>query len=203
MTDSSSTPASRVWRDGLPTLSGRTVTLREPTARDAGTVVDLLSLGDATRFGLEDAVSERAVRQFLDRVAADRAQGRAFAYLVTLDARGAAAGLFLVRGLDPAFEAGEWECTLAPSARGTGAFLEAARLVASFAFTTVGAYRLEARVLLQNGRGNGALRKLGAVQEGVLRHSLRREDRYYDQVLWSLLRDDWAERRIPTPPRVH
>jgi hypothetical protein len=28
-------------------------------------------------------------------------------------------------------------------------------------------------VLLQNGRANGALRKLGAVQEGILRRSIR------------------------------
>jgi len=47
-------------------------------------------------------------------------------------------------------------------------------LIGSFAFGTIGTHRLEARVLLQNGRASGALRKLGAVQEGVLRHSVRR-----------------------------
>ena len=94
----------------------------------------------------------------------------------TVDQNGtrAVVGLIQVRQLDPSFEAAEWECTLAPSVRGTGVFLEAARLVGSFAFGTVGARRLEARVLLQNGRANGALRKLGAVQEGVLRRSVRR-----------------------------
>ncbi len=201
--DSSTAPATPAWRSTLPTLSGRSVTVREPTLRDAGTLVDLLSLGDATRFGLEEDVSDRSVRALIERLAADRAQGRAFAYLVALDAGGASVGLFLVRGLDPGFEAGEWECTLAPSARGTGTFLEAARLIGAFTFDVVGAYRLEARVLLQNGRGNGALRKLGAVQEGVLRHSLKRDDQYFDQVLWSILRDDWADQRAPAVSRVH
>ena len=42
-------------------------------------------------------------------------------------------------------------------------------------------------MLLQNGRANGALRKLGAVQEGVLRRSVRRDGEYFDQVLWSML----------------
>jgi ribosomal-protein-alanine N-acetyltransferase len=67
----------------------------------------------------------------------------------------------------------------------------------------VGAHRLEARVPLQNGRGNGALRKLGAVQEGILRQSVRRGDEYVDQVLWSILKEDWGEHWVSTAPRVH
>ena len=108
-----------------------------------------------------------------------------------------------MRQLDPAFEAAEWECTLVPSVRGSGVFLETARLAGSFAFGVVGTHRLEARVLLQNGRANGALRKLGAVQEGVLRRSARRRDEYVDQVLWSVLKEDWGEHWVSTAPRVH
>ena len=42
----------------------------------------------------------------------------------------------------------------------------ARKLVVDFAFDVLGAHRLEARAAVKNGRGNGALRKLGAVQEG-------------------------------------
>ena len=62
-----------------------------------------------------------------------------------------------------------------------------------FAFNVIGAHRIEARVQLQNGRANGALRKLGAVQEGILRRSARRRGEYVDQVLWSVLKDDWSD----------
>ena len=82
-------------------------------------------------------------------------------------------------------------------------FRSAARLVGSFAFGSIGARRLEARVLLQNGRASGALRKLGAVQEGVLRRSVRRDGEYFDQVLWSILKEDWGEHWVSTAPRVH
>jgi RimJ/RimL family protein N-acetyltransferase len=58
-------------------------------------------------------------------------------------------------------------------------------------------------VPVQNGRANGALRKLGAVQEGVLRESARRGDEYVDQVLWSVLKEDWGEHWVSTAPRVH
>ncbi len=143
------------------------------------------------------------VQQLLDRGQRERAAGTGFVYAVTIGATRAVVGLAQVRQLDLGFESAEWECTLAPSWRGTGIFIELARLLGSFTFGTVGAHRLEARVPLQNGRGNGALRKLGAVQEGILRQSVRRGDEYVDQVLWSILKEDWGEHWVSTAPRVH
>lgn len=191
------------WRAELPVLTGRSVLLREPTSQDLGPLVDLLSLSDATRFGIEHATTELAVQQMLDRATRDRTNGVAFTYVITLAAARTVVGLLQVRQLDPTFEAAEWECTIVPSVRGNGMFLEAARLVGSFAFGSVGVHRLEARVLLQNGRANGALRKLGAVQEGILRRSVRHASEYLDQVLWSMLKEDWGEHWVSTAPRVH
>jgi RimJ/RimL family protein N-acetyltransferase len=191
------------WRNELPPLNGRVVTLREPVSQDLGPLVDLLSVGDATHFGLEEPVSEVAVLEMIERFARERASGLAITYAITLVSSRAIVGLVQVRQLDPSFEAAEWECTIAPASRGGGIFLEAARLVGSFVFGTLGTHRLEARVLLQHGRANGALRKLGAVQEGVLRRSVRRDGLFFDQVLWSLLRDDWGDHWVPIGPRVH
>jgi RimJ/RimL family protein N-acetyltransferase len=203
MSGESSVAGVPTWRNVLPPLTGRVVLLREPGTQDLGPLVDLLSLGDSTRFGLDEPVSEVEVLELIERIARERASGLAFTYVITLAAARAIVGLVQVRQLDPSFEAAEWECTIAPSSRGSGIFLETARLVGSFAFGTIGTHRLEARVLLQNGRGNGALRKLGAVQEGVLRRSVRRSGEYYDQVLWSLLKEDWGEHWVSTAPRVH
>ena len=191
------------WRAELPVLAARLVTLREPTSSDLRPLMDLLLLADASRFGLDEPVSELAVQQLLDRIARDREAGVAFTFIVTVTSSRAIAGLAQARQIDLSWESAEWECTLAPSWRGTGVFLETARLVGSFAFGTVGVHRLESRVLLQNGRANGALRKLGAVQEGVLRESVRRGNAYLDQVLWSVLKEDWGEHWVSTAPRVH
>ena len=57
----------------------------------------------------------------------------------------------------------------------------------------LGTHRLEARVALENERGNGALRKLGAMKEGVLRRSFLRHGEQLDQALWTILRDEWLE----------
>jgi RimJ/RimL family protein N-acetyltransferase len=191
------------WRNALPTLTGRTITLREPMPQDLGPLVDLLSLRDATRFGIEERVTAVGVQELIDRAARERANGLSVTYVITLTGTRVIAGLLQVRQLDPGFEAAEWECTLAPSSRGCGIFMEAACLAGSFAFGTLGTHRLEARVLLHNGRANGALRKLGAVQEGVLRRSIRSAGEYFDQVLWSILKEDWGEHWVSTAPRVH
>jgi RimJ/RimL family protein N-acetyltransferase len=191
------------WCTQLPTLTARQVTLREAAASDLRPLMDLLSLGDASRFGIDEPVTELGVQELLDRSLRGRTSGTGFLYAAMIGSTRTVVGLVQVRRLDLGFESAEWECTLAPSWRGTGAFLEIARLIGSFTFGAVGAHRLEARVPLQNGRANGALRKLGAVQEGVLRESARRGDEYVDQVLWSLLKEDWGENWISLAPRVH
>ena len=191
------------WRIELPLLVSRAVTLREPDARDVGALGDLLSLRDANRFGVDTTTTDHALQDFIARAQLARVSGESFMFAVTPGANRPLVGLMRVRRLDPSFDTGDCEATLMPSVRGTGAFLEAARLVASFAFRHVGVHRLEARVLLRNGRANGALDKLGAVREGILRRSARGGDGYFDQVLWSILKEDWTEQRVSASPRVH
>lgn len=191
------------WRAELPVLAGRTVVLREPAGHDLTALLDLLSNADASRFGIEEPPTEFTVQQMVERVARDREMGSGFTYAITLATEPIVVGLVQVRQLDPAFEAAEIECTVAPAWRGTGIFLETARLVGSFVFGSLSTHRLEARVLLQNGRANGALRKLGAVEEGVLRRSIRRGGAYVDQVLWSVLKEDWGGHWVAAGPRVH
>jgi len=191
------------WRRELPTLTARHVALREPTSDDIGALVDLLLVEDASRFGLEEGVDEVTVQLFVERATRDREAGAAFTYVAVNGSVRGVGGLVQVRALDPLFETAEWECTLAPSVRGSGVFIETARLVCGFAFNVIGVHRIEARVQLQNGRANGALRKLGAVQEGILRRSARRRSEYVDQVLWSVLKDDWTDHWVVTSQRVH
>ena len=203
MSKETSTLSTPEWRQGLPPLSAKLVTLREPTPSDLRPLMDLLLLSDASRFGLDEPISELAVQHILDRISHARDAGVAFTYVITITSTRAIVGLMQARQIDLSWESAEWECTIAPSWRGTGVFLETARLVGSFAFGSVGVHRLESRVALRNGRANGALRKLGAVQEGVLRQSVRRGGEYVDQVLWSLLREDWGDLWMSTAPRVH
>src|SRR5476649_1698570 len=97
-----------LWRNELPPLTGRVVMLREPVSQDLGPLVDLLSIGDATRFGLDEPVSEVGVQELIERFARERAGGIAFTYVITLATARTIVGLAQVRQLDPSFEAAEW-----------------------------------------------------------------------------------------------
>ena len=184
-------------------LTSRLVALREVTPSDLGPLVDLLSLADASRFGGDDPEIAVAAQRLIDAAPGDRANGTAFTYAITHASTRAFIGVIRVRQLDAAFEVADCDCTIAPSSRGSGVFLGAARLVGSFAFGAVGVHRIESRVPVHNGRGNGAMRKLGAVEEGVLRRSARRGGAYVDQVLWSMIKDDWGDHWVSIAPRVH
>ena len=48
-----------------------------------------------------------------------------------------------------------------------------------------------------NGRGNGALQKIGAVREALLRKSFLKDGQYHDQVLWAITADEWQFVRMP------
>jgi RimJ/RimL family protein N-acetyltransferase len=111
-----------------------------------------------------------------------------------------AVGIFQVRSLESGFANAEWGFALGSQFWGTGIFAEGARLVVDFAVDVVGVNRLEARAAVANGRGNGALRKIGAVQEGVLRRSFVRNGVHHDQVLWGILADDWRLQRLSQEP---
>ncbi len=87
--------------------------------------------------------------------------------------------------------------------RGSGLFQEAARALLDGLFGSLGVHRVEVRVDVRNARANGALRKLGAAQEGVLRHAEYRDGAYRDHVLWAMVAGDWTTHRDLEPPRVH
>ena len=104
-----------------------------------------------------------------------------------------------MRELEPGFGTAEWGFAIGSPFWGTGVFEEGAELMLDFAFDTLGVHRLEARAAVKNGRGNGALRKIGAVQEGVLRKSFQRNGEYLDQALYAILNDDWRVSRTARP----
>ena len=92
---------------------------------------------------------------------------------------------------------------IAPEFRGTGLFQAAARGLLDYLLGPMGLHRVEMRVDVRNARANGALRKLGAAQEGVLRRAQFRDGAYRDHVLWAVVAGDWRSDRDLTPLQIH
>jgi ribosomal-protein-alanine N-acetyltransferase len=197
------TSAAATWRGGLPVLTSPTVTLREVRPDDATLLVSMLASEEVSRFISPPPSAPDEFARFIDWAMYERAAGGHVCYAVVPAGMSLAVGLFQLRALDPGFGILEWGFALGSPFWGSGLFEEAARLMADFAFGVVGARRLEARAVVANGRGNGALRKIGAVQEGVLRRSFLRHGRYHDQILWAILAEDWKLQQSETRPVVH
>jgi RimJ/RimL family protein N-acetyltransferase len=195
-----STPATVTtdWRTGLPCLTGNLVSLRELRASDAPALFAALTSEQVSRFISPPPATVNGFERFIAWAIRQRQAGQYVCFAVVPHGSDIAIGIFQVRSLEPAFGTAEWGFALASEFWGAGIFMDGAKLVVDFAFDVLGVHRLEARAALKNGRGNGALRKLGAVQEGVLRRSFLRNGEYLDQALWTILQDEWFEARSKT-----
>ncbi len=192
------------WRTDLPVLCGRQVTLRELRLSDAPSLLAMLTTEEVTRFISPPPTTVEGFERFILWTHRQRAAGAYVCFAIVPEGYEDAVGLIQVRQHEPSFATAEWGFALGSQFWGTGIFPEAARLVVDFVFDTIGSHRLEARAAVANGRGNGALKKLGAVQEGILRKSLFRHGLYLDQILWTILDEDWQLARTGSvPPRVH
>ncbi len=191
------------WRDGLPVLRGPRVVLRELRPSDAASLFAMLTTAEVSRFISPPPGTVEGFERFIAWTLRQRAAGAYACFAVTVD--GIAIGIFQVRQIEPGFATAEWGFAIGSEFWGTGIFKEGAELVLRFAFDAIGVHRMEARASICNGRGNGALRKLGAVQEGVLRRAFYRYGEYQDQALWTILDDDWRESSKPPikSERVH
>jgi RimJ/RimL family protein N-acetyltransferase len=192
------------WRGGLPALTGSMVTLRELRLSDAAPLFASLTTEEVARFISPPPSTVEGFEKFIAWTHRQRAAGQHVCFAVVPRGSDMAIGLFQIRSLGGHFSSGEWGFAIAKEFWGTGAFADGARLVLRFAFDTIGSHRLEARAALLNGRGNAALRKLGAVREGILRKSFLRNGEYLDQALWTILADDWRDGRSTwVSPVVH
>ena len=195
-------PETSDWRCGLPTLCGILATLRELRPSDAPSLLACMATEEVSRFISPPPATVEGFERFIAWAHRERAAGRSLCFAIVPHGSDSAVGLFQLRSFEPDLSTSEWGFALTVEYWGTGIFLESAELVVDFAFEVVGAHRLEARAPLKNGRGNSALRKLGAVQEGVLRRSFLRNGEYLDQVLWTILRDEWVEAKAIWGPRI-
>lgn len=192
------------WCQHLPTLVGERVVLRDLQLSDAPALVRALNGADVRRFIAAPPENVEAFENFILWAQCERSRGRYACFAVVPKGMDTAIGVFQIRQIDAAFASAEWGFAIGSDYWGAGYFSDAARQVIDFAFNTIGVRRLEARSAVANLRANGALRKLGAVKEGVLRRAFRKDGVAIDAALWSILADEWRRlRTVKRPARVH
>ena len=191
------------WKSGLPVLSNDLVTLRDLRVSDASSLCSMLSCQEVNRFMTAPPSDVAGFERFIQWSQSERSAGRLLSFAVVPKGHDVAIGIMQVRQIDQAFSLGEWGAALGSQFWGTGLFEAAVNLLFEFVFDTVGLRRLEARAAVQNGRANGAARKVGGVPEGVARRALFCRGEYHDQLMWSILADDWRQSRQRPQVVVH
>ena len=191
------------WRKALPLLAAEGVTLRALRASDAPTLLAMLTTDEVARFISPPPTTEEGFEAFIAWTHREQANGRYICFGIVPAGHSHAVGLIQVRALDATFGVAEWGFAIGSEFWGTGLFQASARAVLTFVFAELPVSRLEARAVTENGRGNGALKKIGACCEGILRQSFRRDGTAMDQKLWSILRHDWLFMNATWSGQVH
>jgi RimJ/RimL family protein N-acetyltransferase len=189
-------PESTDWRDRVPVLRSGKVTLRELQPSDAQALWAFISSDEVARFLSPPPPTVEGFERFIAWTHRQRAVGMQASLAVLVEGFDTPVGLFQLRQLEPGFGTAEWGFAIGSAFWGTGVFRAGAELMMHLAFDVIGVHRLEARACSDNTRGNTALRKIGAVEEGVLRRAFLHHGEYRDQVLWTVLDEDWRRAKV-------
>ena len=110
-------------------------------------------------------------------------------------ARGRAVGSTRYGNIEPAHRKLEIGWTwIAPAWQRTAVNTECKYLLLSHAFEDLGADRVELKTDARNAASRAAILRIGAIQEGILRHHmLAAGGRVRDTVYFSILADEWPD----------
>ena len=187
----------------LPLFTGAGATVRALQVTDAPTLLAMLTTKEVAQFISPPPTTVEGFERFISWTHRQQAEGRYVCFGIVPVGFEHAVGLIQVLALDANFGIGEWGFAIGSQFWGTGVFVAATRLVLEYVFTAMPVFRLEARAVVENGRGNGALRKLGATCEAILRRSFTRNGTRMNQMMWSIVREDWLAAHAGSGVQVH
>jgi len=177
-------------------LLGRQVMLREYRESDFTAIRAWVNDQEPTQYLspiFDRPHTEQMTRAFFDQVMGNTIQGYAFiiarredeSYLGQCDLR---------VGSDGSRQAELAIVIPDPENRGRGYGRQAMTILLDFGFGTVNLHKIHLKVFTRNERAIALYRSLGFVEEGILRHEVYRHGEYLDQMVMSLLEDEWRGR---------
>lgn len=179
----------------LPVLMGRRLLLREPTRADGERLFACASDPGVTRFlAFDPPRSPSETLAFIERAEDYRRQDREYVFLVADRATDEPRGVIGLRHLELRLGTADIGTWIRRADWGTGANVEAKALLLDFAFGPLGLHRIEARIAVGHERSRRAFEKLGAVCEGILKESFRKDGVVLDQAMYAMLAPEWHRR---------
>ncbi|WP_440223259.1 GNAT family N-acetyltransferase [Dokdonella sp. MW10] len=179
------------WRE-VPTLRGRHASLEPLTPEHAEALARASADGALHEAWYTNVPAPGDVAAYIDKALAAQARGEALAFAVR-DARGEVVGSTRCYDLEPSVPNLKIGYTFyAARAQRTGLNTEAKRLLLGHAFEVLGCASVSFETSWFNHASRNALARLGAKQDGVLRHHKRHADgSLRDTVVFSILDAEW------------
>jgi RimJ/RimL family protein N-acetyltransferase len=173
--------------DSLPVLANGAVRLREVHLGDSAALVALFARPEVAAHLSPPPASVGEFNSWIALSQSRRSERRAACYTL-LNGNSEALGLFMALRLETDGHA-EIGFAIAPELWGTGVFATAAEIYLKFLFDEWDITTLMGRTLERNGRGVGAMRKLGATV-------IERADRNGElELIWTVTKDEYEQRR--------
>ena len=145
-------------------------------------------------FSLVTAAGEENLKKYIDTAQRSRADGREYPFIVFDKKTQRYAGSTRFYDIQPAFDTLQLGYTwYGKDFQGTGLNKHCKSLLLQFAFEKVGVVRVEFRADNNNKRSIAAMKSIGCVEEGVLRHHLPKIDGTgrRDSIILSILKEEW------------
>ncbi len=183
----------------FPEIRTKRLVLRQPTMKDAEWYFEYFSRPELVWGGGEPGpknmrVAREQVREYLVDLYRKR---RGFRWIITLKGKGRPIGtLGYYKWAPSASYQAEMGYDLAKEHWGNGIMTEAMKAVIDFGFEKMELNRIEVFVMPRNKRSIKMIKNLGFKREGLLRQRYFDEfGNYADDILFSMLRSDWKEKR--------
>jgi RimJ/RimL family protein N-acetyltransferase len=187
------------WRRRLPLLTDEAVTLRALRQSDAPSLLHHVSDARVLQYITPSPATVEGFRRYARWTHRERRRGGLACFGIVPAGATNAVGVMQVWPIEPDFSTAEWGFALGTAFWGSGLFTRASRMFVDAVFSQLHVYRLEARSVDANLRGNRAFERLGARRDGMLRGAFRDGDVVRDHVMWSILAPEWRAMRKAAP----
>ena len=173
-----------------PTLTGDLVVLRQLDEGDYDALRAAMDDPDVARLtGSHGEIGEEQAREWM-RTRKDQTDRLDLA--IVDKAAGVVVGEAVLNEWDPDNQSCNFRILIGPSGQGRGLGTEATRLIVGYGIEQLRLHRISLGVYAFNPRAQRAYEKAGFTTEGVLRDALLWDGEWVDEVVMSVLAQDWV-----------
>jgi ribosomal-protein-alanine N-acetyltransferase len=177
----------------IPTLNTTRLIIRPLTEEDIDFLFNYYNQEEISRYTLISFNSIDEVKAFLDQYTT-KSDMRKFKEGIELRSTNQLIGTVTLLNWSKNDRCAEIGYDLSKEYWGKGLMTEALEVFIRFGFEVMNLNRIEATTNIRNERSSKVLTRLGFVQEGILRQKYQFRGNFSDEIIFSILREEWETR---------